>query len=277
MSTSKAAEKRLQSIDLYSSENRPAKAFSGVRLYLEDLFPSVKVSVRSAALKHVPKNRIARCSEALAAARMKNPLSSEQTQPPMFGEIDYERRSLLGKSKVGGIVYDGREIEEILVGLLARRSDLKTASVIFTDRLVSTYSRDDLRHHLRTLICGFPSIVSLPGIVEAPAKPREYYFMRQRMESEGAGDIQLQQLKSAFRGRFVDYDDPELFEVSKGLALQAVLYHLTLDPFCENKRCRFFNAHWQEDLIISQAPGTRMCKKHASQMRSLCRKPVVSW
>ncbi len=208
---------------------------------------------------------------------MKDPSSALQTFEPMFGEIDYERRAILGRAKVGGVVYDGRRLQEGFARLLGRRASLPTASIVFTDRLASTYSRDDLRHHLRTVICGFPSVVSIPGVVEAPAKPREYYLMKQRMELEGAGELLLEQLKSSFRGRFVDYDDSELFEVLKGLALQAVLYHLTVDPFCKNRSCRLFNAHWQEDLMRSQVLDGKLCKKHAKQLASLGRKPIISW
>lgn len=277
MSTSRAAEKRLLNVDLYSSENRSAKEFTEVKSYLKTVFPSVKITVRPTVLRNVPKGDVDGLAEALASARMKDPSSAQQTFEPMFGEIDYERRALLGKSKVGGVVYDGRRLQEEFVRLLGRRTSLQTACVVFTDRLVSTYSRDDLRHHLRTVICGFPSVVSLPGVVEAPAKPREYYLMKQRMELEGADELLLQRLKSSFRDRFVDYDDPELFEVLKGLSLQAVLYHLTIDPFCKNRGCRLFNAHWQEDLMKSQVSDRMLCKKHAKQLASLGRNPIISW
>jgi hypothetical protein len=277
MSTSRAAEKRLRCLNLYSSENRSAKEFAEVKSYLETVLPSVEVSVRPTVFKIVPKSEVDGFAEAMASARIKDPSSAQQTFEPMFGEIDYERRAILGRSRVGGVVYDGRRLQEGLIRLLAKRASLSTASIVFTDRLVSTYSRDDLRHHLRTVICGFPSIVSIPGVVEAPAKPREYYLMKQRMELEGAGELLLQQLKSSFRGRFVDYDDPELFEVLKGLALQAVLYHLTTNPFCENRSCRLFNAHWQEDLMRSQVLDGKLCKKHEKQLASLGRKPVISW
>lgn len=277
MSTSRAAEKRLRNVNLYSSENRSAKEFTEVKSYLGTVFPSIKTSIRPTVFKNVPERKVDGFAEALASARMKDPSSEQQTFELMFGEIDYERRAILGRSKVGGVVYDGRRLQEEYVRLLGRRASLPTASIVFTDRLVSTYSRDDLRHHLRTVICGFPSVVSLPGIVEAPAKPREYYLMKQRMELEGAGEIMLQHLKSSFKGRFVDYGDPELFEVLKGLALQAVLYHLTADPFCKNRRCRLFNAHWQEDLVKSQVLDGKLCKRHTKQLASLGRNPVISW
>ena len=208
---------------------------------------------------------------------MKDPNKAEQSFEPMYGELDYERRTVLGEARIGGIVYDGRRLEDMFISILDPQNLREHASIILTDRLVSTYSTDDLRHHLRTIVCGFPSIVSLPGIVEAPAKPREYYLMKQGMELHGAGDVQLQELKKAFEGRFIDYGSPKTTEVLKGLALQGVLFHLTLQPFCENKRCRLFNAHWQEELIRSQVSSGKLCAKHENVMRRLGKEPAINW
>jgi len=208
---------------------------------------------------------------------MKDPNKAEQSFEPMYGEIDYERRTVLGEARIGGIVYDGRRLEDLFVSILGPQDLREHASIILTDRLVSTYSTDDLRHHLRTIVCGFPSIVSLPGIVEAPAKPREYYLMKQGMELQGAGDVQLQELKKEFEGRFIDYGSPKTSEVLKGLALQAVLFHLTLQPFCDNKGCRLFNAHWQEELIGSQISSGKLCAKHENVIRRLGKEPAFSW
>ena len=174
-------------------------------------------------------------------------------------------------------MYDGRILEDLFISILGPQDLREHASIILTDRLVSTYSTDDLRHHLRTIVCGFPSIVSLPGIVEAPAKPREYYLAKQGMELQGAGDVQLLELKKEFEGRFIDYGSPKTTEVLKGLALQGVLFHLTLQPFCDNKRCRLFNAHWQEDLIGSQTSSGKLCAKHAKVVRDLGSEPIVKW
>lgn len=94
-------------MNLYSSENHSAKEFTEVKSYLETVFPSVKISVRPTVFRNVPKREVDGFAEALASARMKDPLSAQQMSEPMFGEIDYERRAILGRSKVGGVVYDG--------------------------------------------------------------------------------------------------------------------------------------------------------------------------
>lgn len=277
MSTSRASETVLRKLTIYSSEAGPSKYARDLKSFLCGLFPTVKVVVELNVLSGVPRTELERFAGLLASARMKDPSKEKQDFEPMYGEIDYERRALLGDAKIGGIVYDGRRLLEILSKAIPDEGVLENASIVLTDRLVSTYSRDDMRHHLRTIVCGFPSIISLPGIVEAPAKPREYYLMRQRVELEGGSELALARLKSAFKGRFVDYGDPKTLDIVKGLGLQAVMYHLTLDPFCDKKSCRLFNAHWQEDLIKSQAGFPGLCSPHAKLLKRLGEKPVLTW
>ncbi|HEX2615341.1 MAG TPA: DUF6775 family putative metallopeptidase, partial [Nitrososphaera sp.] len=45
-------------------------------------------------------------------------------------------------------------------------------------------------------------------------------------------------------------------------ALQAIFFFVTDgEPFCENKDCLLFNAHWQEELVrILEKP--RLCSRH---------------
>jgi hypothetical protein len=195
----------------------------------------------------------------------------------MYGEVEYEKRTIRGSSTVGGVVYDASKVAAAAEPLVKNHGSLETASLIFTDRLVSTYSDDDMRHHLRTVVCGFPSVVSIPGICEAPARPREYYFAKRQLEAESAGDLALVVLKQAFRDEFIDYGDPRTAEVLKGLSLQGVMFHLSLEPFCGDSRCRLFNAHWQKDLIASQIVSGRLCDKHERIVKKLSKKPVLSW
>lgn len=273
----KAVERKLRGIDLYSPEDSPGADISSVKGFIETCFPSAKTRVLPPIIQRLRGSSLEECALAFASARVKDPSKSAQSFEPMYGEIDYERRAIMRKAKVGGIVYDGRKVEEICLNLLGSRISLDRCSVVFTGRLLSTYSQDDMRHHLRTVICGFPSVVSVPGVVEAPAKPKEYYFMRQQLEAAGAGEYELAKLKSAFKGRFIDYDDPSMNEVLKGLALQAVMFHITLEPFCEDRTCRLFNAHWQEDLIESQITSARLCTNHARQIKRLAEEPRLAW
>jgi hypothetical protein len=45
--------------------------------------------------------------------------------------------------------------------------------------------------------------------------------------------------------------------------MQAVFYSLTGDPFCEDKGCRLYNAHRQEELLFAQLRCTyELCERH---------------
>jgi hypothetical protein len=135
--------------------------------------------------------------------------------------------------------------------------------------LFATWEEADKRYHARTSVYSFPSVISTTGLVEAPAKPREYYFLRRQYEMVGRD---LLELKNRFKGSFLDYEDERLTEVTKGYVMQAVFYSLTGNPFCEDKGCRLYNAHWQEELIFAQLESPyEFCAHHGEILDSLRR------
>ena len=183
-------------------------------------------------------------------------------QEPLHGEIEYEKRRILGKTRAFGVIYDGFRLMEIFGETIPREElSLESVHIIFTNRLLATWDDNNHRYHLRTSIYSIPSIISTTGIIEAPAKPREYYLLKQQYERLGKDPGEL---KERYRGSFIDYGDERLTEVAKGYAMQAVFYALVGEPFCEDKGCRLYNAHWQEDLIFAQLEsGYEFCPRHA--------------
>jgi hypothetical protein len=160
-------------------------------------------------------------------------------------------------------LYDGFKLQAIvweLVPELERSTD--HAHVVFTNRLFGTWDEDDKRYHARVSVYGFPSIISTTGIVEAPARPKEFYLLKQQYAALGMTSIPLEVLKEKFTGRFIDHDDERLTEIMKGYVMQAIFYHLAPSPFCENKRCRLYNAHWQEEVLKAQLEPPAFCEKH---------------
>jgi hypothetical protein len=151
-------------------------------------------------------------------------------------------------------LYDGFVLQRLLAGLIpdAERDHLH---MIFTSLLTCTFSEDDWRYHGRAVVCGTPSIISTTGIVEAPAKPREFYLAQYGLADVGS-------IKKKFAGRFIDYGDSRMTAAAAIYALQAIFFFITDgEPFCKDKGCLLFNAHWQEELIhILEKP--RLCAKH---------------
>jgi hypothetical protein len=139
-----------------------------------------------------------------------------------------------------------------------------TINIIFTAAMPGTWDPDECRYHARSLLCGFPSMVSTSGAVEGPARPRGYYVARMMGLTE-------EEARRKYLGRFLEHDDPRMTEVAKGLAAQAVFYHLTGNPFCELEDCRLFNARWQAQMVGSQVNIHRFCNGHSRFLKELKR------
>jgi len=191
-------------------------------------------------------------------------------QEPLYGEIEYEKRRILGKTRSFGILYDGFHLHKIFREIVLREErSLEFIHILFTSRLFATWDEGDKRYHLRTSVYGIPSIISTTGLIEAPARPREYYHLKQQYERLGKD---VTELKDRFKGRFIDYEDKRLTEVVKGYVMQAVFYSLTGDPFCEDNGCRLYNAHWQEELIFAQLRSKdEFCGQHEKILDDLNR------
>ncbi len=187
---------------------------------------------------------------------------------PLPGEVEFERKLLRDPSlKLVGLLYDGFKLQAVLREFIPEGEfDIGHAHIAFTNRLFGTFDEGDRRYHARVSVYGFPSLISSTGIVEAPARPKEFYVLKRRYAALGGTDAQLEELKEKFRGRFIDYDDECLTEVMKGYVMQAVFYHLKLDPFCGDKRCRLWNAHWQEEMLEAQLSQPEFCEQHEREL-----------
>lgn len=208
----------------------------------------------------------------LASIKVRDPNKPDLSVEPMYGEIEYEKRGLRNTgSKPAGILYDGFKLSSILYTLIPEEeADLDHIHIVFTHQFFGTWDESDARYHARVSVYGLPSIISTTGVVEAPAKPKEFYLLKQQYAAVGMSDAVLLDLKQRFKGRFIDYDDERLTEVMKGYAMQAIFYHLTGDPFCDDKNCRLYNAHWQEELINAQLESEHeFCARHEEILKRL--------
>ena len=194
----------------------------------------------------------------LASSKVRSISNKDITFKPLPAEVNYEKRRLIDpRHKATGILYDSFRLISLFTKLIPKdESNFDHCHIIFTNQLFGTWSESDLRYHARVAVLGFPSIISTIGIVEAPAKPREFYIKRQMGQN-------LFILKKEFKGRFIDDDDPQLTEVMKGYCMQALFFHMTGDPFCKDKNCRLYNAHWQEEVIQAQLKSEyEFCNLH---------------
>jgi putative metallopeptidase DUF6775 len=232
--------------------------FRFIHIYSDDSSASIDVkTVASEIAKYFPKLKI-------------------ETRPPFFsfwnGVVKIEQARIadlhkpfekqpdhIGNNGSYAIqLYDGFVLQRLFMELVSDAERyLDHLHIVFTSLLTCTFSEDDWRYHARAVICGTPSIISTTGIVEAPAKPREFYIAQYRGFEDTIG------LKKQFADRFIDYGDEKISAAAVGYALQVIFFFITNgEAFCMNESCRLFNAHWQEDLIRTQIQMPKLCSKH---------------
>jgi hypothetical protein len=156
------------------------------------------------------------------------------------------------------VMYDGFEIQKIIRESL-QDFENKTLHIILTNRFTCTYDESDARYHGRAVICANPAIISITGIIEAPAKSSEFYIEAMANRAQG---LDITSVKEKHEGEFLEYHDKRLSKVIEGYLLQVIFYVLVEESFCDYMDCRLNNAHWQRDLLYSQIEIRKLCDKH---------------
>lgn len=201
---------------------------------------------------------------AFARCKVRDPLAPRASDEPMYGEVEFERRRLAsGNRGPHGVLYEGFEFQAVLRDLIPpAEASPRHVHIVLTNRLLVTWVDAERRFHLRTVICGAPGIVSTSGLVEAPAKPREFHLGLQALGQVSSDDPAYLALRARFRERVLEHEDDRLTEVAKGYALQAALYSLAGEGFCPEPRCRLHDAHQQDDMLAAQTGEPGLCPGH---------------
>ncbi|MFQ5941294.1 MAG: DUF6775 family putative metallopeptidase [Nitrososphaerales archaeon] len=253
---------RVKYVYLYNEPSSKTLNINGVAEYVRRMV-NCNVDVRREFFTHFLKHKnIDYVADKIVSTKVLDTRKQFTKHNSLPIEIKFEKKVISTPSKrFLGILYDGFELQRIFNELIPEEENtLEQLHIVFTNRLLCTYGENDSRYHYRTIICGYPTIICTSGIIEAPAKPREFYFLQQLYAS--IGNTNLDEIKEKFRGRFIDYDDPRFSEVIKGIVLQGLFYHIAGNPFCEKKECILLNAHWQEDLIACQINIGTLCDDH---------------
>lgn len=199
-----------------------------------------------------------------AEARVRSP-DDRETGNTMLGTVRYEQRVLESPDRGGGVLYDGLKVQRALnEAMTPGERDLETLHVAILDRAIGTWGDHDGRWHKRVNVLGQPALVSVPGLYEAPAKPEHYYKEKQQHALLSGDSPPREVLENRVDGEFLLENDPRTTDVLKGYGLQAVHYLLSGTPFCEDERCRLFNAHRHEGVIEAQLREPSFCPEHAA-------------
>ena len=240
-------------IHIYQTASVPAVDAKVVAEEIDKILPICKIDIRPPPFKY--EENVIECAK---IADIKQPFERQANH-------EQDSKFMMMMTKIP--LYDGFVMQKKLAEMIPTTEiSLAHVHIIFTSRLTCTFDEDDWRYHGRTVICGTPSIVSTTGIVEALAKPREFYLAHM----PGGMEQDDEMLKKKFTGRFIDYDEGDkITAASINYALQAIFFFITNgEPFCNNKDCRLLNAHWQEDLIHTIRKRT-LCSYHRNLARKL--------
>ena len=248
-------------IILYDEPTVPQIQLQKLRKFITDTFP-VKIEVRKNFFHNLEENNY----EKIASVRIFDLKKPFKIHNPLTEEIQIEIENKDMSNKDETILYDGFEFQKITSEFIPMEENKEeTLHIIFTNKLTCTFDENDFRYHARALIGSNPVIISTTGIIEAPAKPKQYYldlmtdFSKERIE----------EIKEKYKGEFLEYNDSRISEIIEGYVLQAIMYYETGDAFCEDKGCRLFNAHWQKDLFYSQLENKKLCNEHQKSIKKL--------
>jgi len=189
-----------------------------------------------------------------------------QKHKPSFNEISMESENLDMSREKEIPIYDGIEMNKVIEEITPVAENIENIlHIIFTNKLIGTFDFDDYKYHARAWVGSNPIIISTTGIIEAPAKPKQYYM---DLVTNFSNELE-ETIREKYKGEFLEYDDDRLPKIIEGYLLQSIMYYETGDAFCNDIKCRLFNAHWQKDLFISQIKNQSLCNQHSKILNEM--------
>ncbi len=181
--------------------------------------------------------------------------------------IDFLQNSTHSDKLFEKELYDGFWVQRIFSKLFLKKNPDELSKnrfhLLITTKLLGTF--DIRRYHARVVISGFPSLISTSGLVQGPARPMEYYFLKAEFLRLGKDIAELDQF---FDGKFILPEDPRISKIVGAYVLQPLLYHFSGKRFCDDLQCVLFNSHWQEEVLKIQYRGA-LCSECAEEIRKI--------
>lgn len=242
---------KISKIILYEEPTVPEIQIEKIKKFITDTF-QIETEVKENFFRTVEDKIL----EKIATIRVFDLKKQFKKHNPTQEEYLIEKENTDMSEKDIVPLYDGFELQNIISENISITDN--ELHVIFTNKLTVTFDNDDFRYHARAIISANPTIISTTGIIEAPAKPKQYYLDLMTNFSED----EIKEIKEKHKGEFLEYHDSRLNEIIEGYLLQAIVYYETGEVFCKDRECRLFNAHWQKDLFYSQIESKKICDRH---------------
>lgn len=254
----------LQAVYLYDDPDTAGLDIDYLAGYVAAQAPGLDVGVRTDFLTHhfgrFPQEQRAvlerELERQLAGTRAAAHLSTDDESLPWLG-VDPDE------------AYVGRSLQAVL-RLLIPEDEASTDRLhcVFMSQLLADLD-DPAAPHVGVAALGSPALISTSGLVEAPRRPREYYFRRNHYAMLGALE-HIDTLSDQFADRTVDYGDPRINELLKGYLLMAIVYRATGDGPCADPLCPLHAAETQQQLLQSQlGDSSRICDYHRGILNSV--------
>lgn len=251
---------KISKIILYDEPTVPEIQLKRLESFLKETLP-VEVEIR----KNFFENLEEKAYEKIASTRIFDLKKPFQKHIPSNEEITLEKENKDTTNDKEMVLYDGFEFYKLVSEFSpVDQNRMNTLQIVFTNKLTCTFDENDFRYHARAIIGSNPAIISTTGMIEAPAKPKQYYLDLMTNFSED----KIEEIKRKYKGEFLEYHDSRLSEIAKVYLLQAIMYYETGEAFCEDSGCILFNAHWQKDLF-SQMKNKKLCEKHQKMFNKL--------
>jgi len=247
----------LQAVYLYDDPDTAGLDIDYLAGYLATEAPGLQVGVRTDFLTH----HFGRFPEEHRAA-LERELERQLAGTRAAAHLDADEEGLPWAQADLDDVYVARLLQAAL-RLLIPEDEASTDRLhcVFMSQLLADIDAPaDPRIGVAAL--GSPTLISTSGLVEAPRRPREYYFRRDHYAMLGAVE-HIDALVEQFADRTVDYGDPRINELLKGYLLMAVVYRATGDGPCADPLCPLHAADTQQELLQSQlGDRSRICGYH---------------
>ena len=205
---------KISKIFLYDEPAVQEIQISNLKNFLLETFP-VEVEVKECVFHNLDEKDI----EKISCCRVFDTTSPFKKHTPNKQEIDFEKnvckdtKLMENTIKVEDaeriedvVMYDGFQIQNAISTTISQDYLIQNnLHIVFTNKLTCTYDNLDHRYHGRTVICSNPAIISTTGMIEAPAKSREYYLEAMKCKVQG---LDIKSVKKNHSGEFLDYHDP---------------------------------------------------------------------
>ena len=163
---------KISKIILYNEPSVPEIDIKRAKKFLLETF-EIEIQIRENIFQNLNEKRY----EEIANTRIFNLKKSFEKHVPSIKQISIELENKDMSNKQEMTLYDGVELNKIVKELIpTAENTVNVLHIIFTNKLTCTFDENDFRYHARAWVGANPIIISTTGIIEAPAKPKQFYM-----------------------------------------------------------------------------------------------------